>query len=120
MRDEDAVHITDHDAALLDVEPEQPIGRTQGPGRHVPVLHVADVPPCRAGAGCGHEITCCEGRATSVGQIALAGQFSENQFMVFSKRRTWMSAPNSIAASFLVSPSARQLTVERSMPSAAA
>lgn len=54
-----------------------------------------------------------EGRGTSAGQ-GTAGQFSENQRIVRSSRLTWMSAPASMARSFLVSPSARQLTVERS------
>lgn len=59
------------------------------------------------------------GRGTSAGQSA-AGQLSENHCIVFSNRRTWISAPRSIAPSFLVSPSARQLTVDKSKPSDAA
>lgn len=59
------------------------------------------------------------GRGTSDGQGA-SGQFSENQRIVRSSRRTWMSAPPSMAASFLESLNARQLTVEGSRPSIAA
>lgn len=60
------------------------------------------------------------GRDTFEGQSTDAGQWSENHCIVFSKRLTWMSAPRSSAPSFFVSPKARQLTVERSMPSIAA
>ena len=40
-----------------------------------------------------------------------AGQLSENHCMARASRRTWMSAPASIAASFLPSSNARELTV---------
>lgn len=59
------------------------------------------------------------GRAMPDGQSRFDGQWSENHCMVFSRRRTWISAPASIAASFFVSPSARQLTVESDKRSAA-
>jgi hypothetical protein len=59
------------------------------------------------------------GRGTSVGHGA-AGQCSENQSSARSSRRTWMSAPPSIAASFLPSSKARELTVVSGMPSSAA
>lgn len=62
-----------------------------------------------------HWCTSRGGRGTCNGQPSGAGQFSENQIIVFSSRRTWMSAPRSSAPSFLVSPSARQLTVDKSM-----
>lgn len=55
-----------------------------------------------------------EGRGTRSGHSNPAGQLSENQRSVRSSRRTWMSAPFSMAPNFFVSPSARQLTVERS------
>lgn len=60
-----------------------------------------------------------EGRGTPSGQSP-EGQLSENQSMARSNRRTWMSAPASIAASFLPSSKARELTVESSTPSSAA
>lgn len=56
------------------------------------------------------------GRGTSAGHSA-EGQFSENQSIARSRRRTCMSAPPSIALSFLPSSSARELTVESGTPS---
>jgi hypothetical protein len=44
----------------------------------------------------------------------VSGQLSENHCKVRSSRLTWMSAPRSIAGSFLVSPVDRQLTVDKS------
>lgn len=62
-----------------------------------------------------HASTDTAGRGTSGGQGA-SGQFLENQRSVRSSRRTWMSAPSSMAPSFLESPSARQLTADSSRP----
>lgn len=59
------------------------------------------------------------GRGMSDGQSAL-GQWSENHCIVLSSRRTLMSAPPSIAPSFLESPSARQLTADKASRSASA
>ncbi len=59
------------------------------------------------------------GRGTPDGHLA-PGQLSENHCIVRSSRRTCMSAPASIAGSFLVSRSARQDTVEISNPSESA
>jgi hypothetical protein len=59
------------------------------------------------------------GRGTPSGQ-GVAGQLSENHCRVRSRRRDCISAPDSSAASFLVSPSARQLTVDKPSPSWAA
>lgn len=67
-----------------------------------------------------HRKTSHAGRGTPDGHIAPEGQFSENQVIDFSSRRTWMSAPRSSAPNFLVSPNARQLTVDNSMPSMSA
>jgi transcriptional regulator with XRE-family HTH domain len=67
-----------------------------------------------ASAGAG------KGRGTPSGQAAPAGQLSENHCIVLSSRRTWMSAPPVNAPSFLVSPSARQLTVDKSKRSLSA
>lgn len=52
------------------------------------------------------------GRRTPSGQDT-SGQLSENHCIVRSSRRTCMSAPFSMASSFLVSPKARQLTVDK-------
>lgn len=59
------------------------------------------------------------GLGTLGGQGA-SGQFSENQIMARSRRRTCMSEPLTSAPSFLVSPNARQLTVVKPSPSAPA
>lgn len=67
-----------------------------------------------------HWQTSREGRGTPSGHSLPDGQFSENQIIVFSSRRTCMSAPRSSAPNFLVSPNARQLTVDSSMPSMSA
>lgn len=58
------------------------------------------------------------GRGIPEGHARPEGQLSENQRIVRSSRRTWMSAPPSMAPSFFESPNARQLTVESSRPSA--
>lgn len=59
------------------------------------------------------------GRGTSAGQAA-SGQLSENHCIARSSRRTWMSAPPSIAPSFLPSSNARELTVDSPTPSISA
>lgn len=60
------------------------------------------------------------GREMPEGQGAVSGQLSENHRKARSRRRTWMSAPPSMAASFLPSLKARELTVERLTPSSSA
>lgn len=57
------------------------------------------------------------GRGISDGHGRSDGQFAENQRMVRSRRPTLMSAPSSSARSFLLSSSARELTVESGTPS---
>ncbi len=59
------------------------------------------------------------GRTTPDGH-GPSGQLSENHCIARSSRRTWMSAPPSIADSFLPSSKARELTVERPTPSMSA
>lgn len=59
------------------------------------------------------------GRGTPAGHSA-SGQWSENHCIALSSRRTWMSAPDSMAESFLPSSKARELTVERPTPSCSA
>lgn len=56
------------------------------------------------------------GRGTSDGQGA-SGQWTENHVIASSRRRVWISAPHSIAASFLPSLSARVDTVDSASPS---
>ncbi len=60
-----------------------------------------------------------DGRGTPEGQSE-PGQLSENHCNARSSRRTCMSAPPSIAESFLPSSSTRELTVESGTPSIAA
>lgn len=59
------------------------------------------------------------GRGMSAGQSA-SGQWSENHCIVLSSRRTLMPAPASMAAIFLPSLKARELTVDKATPSASA
>ncbi len=75
--------------------------------------------PRHARASRGSPSSRDDGRGTSDGH-APSGQLSENHCIARSSRRTWMSAPDSIAVSFLPSSKARELTVESSIPSSAA
>lgn len=65
-------------------------------------VHAAVSPTARQG----------DGRGTDDGQLSLSGQLSENHCIARSSRRTWMSAPDSIAANFLPSSKTRELTVD--------